>query len=338
MDKKQLMDAFFSNEKPAYAPVGFWHHFVSFHDHYGYQDPKVYDAVVTGQKKFIDDVDPDFLKIMSDGFFGHPSVCRKTVKTADDLAEIKSVGPDHEWITRQVEYVKDICDYAGDGMYKLYNIFSPLQYIRLRFEEFDEDFKKFTGLFKSAPDAMVHAANEIAKDVNILVDRLFEETKVDGVYYSVQSVQDKWTFNKARHDEIVRPLDLKVLDNIARHSSKNMIHICGYFGYTNDLSWYKDYPVQAFNWAVYSENVSVAEGKKIFDGKPVLGGFDNRPCGILHWGGEAQIKAYTRQLLENAGTSRLILSADCSVQKDTPAAHRRWVAEASAAYMEAMQG
>ena len=332
MDKKQLMDAFFSNEKPAYAPVGFWHHFVSFHDHYGYQDPKVYDAVVTGQKKFIDDVDPDFLKIMSDGFFGHPSVCRKTVKTADDLAEIKSVGPDHEWITRQVEYVKDICDYAGDGMYKLYNIFSPLQYIRLRFEEFDEDFKKFTGLFKSAPDAMVHAANEIAKDVNILVDRLFEETKVDGVYYSVQSVQDKWTFNKARHDEIVRPLDLKVLDNIARHSSKNMIHICGYFGYTNDLSWYKDYPVQAFNWAVYSENVSVAEGKKIFDGKPVLGGFDNRPNTLLYTGSDEDVRREVIRILDEAGEAGVGIGADCTIGDDVPKARYEFIRNVSKDY------
>ena len=55
-------------------------------------------------------------------------------------------------------------------------------------------------------------------------------------------------------------------------------------------------------------------------------------------GGEAQIKAYTRQLIENAGTARLILSADCSVQKDTPAEHLRWVAEASAEYMAEMQG
>ena len=332
MDKKQLMDAFFSNEKPAYAPVGFWHHFVSFHDHYGYQDPKVYDAVVTGQKKFIDDVDPDFLKIMSDGFFGHPSVCRKTVKTADDLAEIKSVGPDHEWITRQVEYVKDICDYAGDGMYKLYNIFSPLQYIRLRFEEFDEDFKKFTGLFKSAPDAMVHAANEIAKDVNILVDRLFEETKVDGVYYSVQSVQDKWTFNKARHDEIVRPLDLKVLDNIAKHSSKNMIHICGYFGYTNDLSCYKDYPVQAFNWAVYSENVSVAEGKKIFDGKPVLGGFDNRPNTLLYTGSDEDVRREVIRILDEAGEAGVGIGADCTIGDDVPKARYEFIRNVSKDY------
>lgn len=320
MDKKQLFDAFLANETGVRAPVGFWHHFVSFHDHYGYQDPAVYNTVVTGQKKFIDEVRPDFLKIMSDGFFGHPSVCRKLISSADDLAEVKSVGPDHEWITRQVAYAREICDYAGDGLYKLYNIFSPLQYIRLRFEEFDEDFKKFTTLFREHPDVMIHAANEIARDVNVLVDRLFEEAGIDGVYYSVQSVQDKFTFNRQRHDKVVQPLDLAVLNNIDAHSRRNMIHICGYFGYTNDLSWYKDYPVQAFNWAVYSENVSVAEGKKIFDGKPVLGGFDNRPNTLLYSGSDEDIRREVFRILDEAGTAGVGIGADCTIGDDVPVA------------------
>lgn len=319
MDRKQLMDAFFANETPERAPVGFWHHFVSFHDHYGYQDPRVFDAVVNGQKKYIDEVQPDFLKIMSDGFFGHPSVCQKTVRTADDLADIASVGPDHEWITRQVAYVKDVCDYAGDSLYKLYNIFSPLQYIRLRFEEFDEDFKKFTGLFRESPDAMIHAAQEIAKDVNILVERLFEETSIDGIYYSVQTVQDKWNFNKARHDAVVRPLDLSVLDTINHYSQKNMLHICGYFGYTNDLSWYRDYPVQSYNWAVYSENVSVAEGKRMLGGAPVLGGFDNRPGTLLYTGSDADVRAEVVRILDEAGAAGVGIGADCTIGDDVPA-------------------
>ena len=332
MDRKQLMDAFFANERPAYAPVGFWHHFVSFHDHYGYRDPAVYDAVLTGQKKFIDEVQPDFLKIMSDGFFGHPAVCRKTIRTVDDLAEIKAVGPDHEWITRQVEYVREICDYAGDGMYKLYNVFSPLQYIRLRFEEFDEDFKKFTGLFKSDIDVMAHAAGEIAKDVNALVDRLFEETGLDGVYYSVQCVQDKWTFNRERHDAVVRPLDLQVLNNIDQHSKKNMLHICGYFGYTNDLTWYRDYPVQAFNWAVYSENVSVAEGKKLLGGKPVLAGFDNRPNTLLYTGSDEDVRREVCRILDEAGTEGVGIGADCTIGDDVPVSRLSFIRDVSRAY------
>ena len=199
-------------------------------------------------------------------------------------------------------------------------MFSPLQYIRLRFEEFDEDFKKFTALFREHPDAMIHAATEIAKDVNALVARLYEETGIDGIYYSVQSVQDKFTFNRTRHDEVVRPLDLAVLDNIHSRWQRNMIHICGYFGYTNDLSWYRDYPVEAFNWAVYSENISLKEGKAIFGGKPVLGGFDNRPKTLLYAGSDADIRREVFRILDEAGTVGVGLGADCTIGDDVPVA------------------
>lgn len=320
LDNRERMEAFLNNEAADRVPVGFWHHFVSFHDHFGYEDPAIYNAVVTGQKRYIDQVQPDFLKIMSDAFFGHPSVCKKLITTADDLAEIKSVGPDHDWIGRQIEYVKDICAYAGDSVFKLYNIFSPLQYVRLRFEEYDEDNKKFTRLFREHPDVMVNAGWEIAKDVNILVERLFEETSIDGIYYSVQSVQDK-TFDHAAHRKYVEPLDLDIMKTINAFSGKNMIHICGYHGlFTNDLTWYKDYPAQMFNWAVHSEHVSLREGKKLFGGKPVLGGFDNAPGSLIYTGSDEEIRREIYGILDDAGTKGVGIGSDCTVDMDLPVA------------------
>ena len=333
MDKRELMDAFLNNEPVDRVPVAFWHHYVSFHDHFGYREPAIYDAVVSGQKRYLDNVDPDFVKIMSDAFFGHPSVCRKLITTVDDIAQIKAVGPDHDWIERQVAYVRDICDYAGDGIYKLYNIFSPLQYIRLRFEEFDEDNTKFTRLFREDPEAMVHAAGEIAKDVNLLVNRLFEETSIDGIYYSVQSVQDKKTFDHAAHRKYVEPYDLDVLKTINSHSSKNMIHICGYHHlYTNDLTWYKDYPVQIFNWAVHSDNLTLAEGKKLFGGKPVIGGFDNTPGTLLYSGTDEQIHREVFRILEETGTVGVGIGADCTVDMNLPVARMEFIRQAAREY------
>ena len=332
MDKRELMEAFLANEPVDHAPVGFWHHFVSFHDHYGYKEPAIYNAVVNGQKKFLDEVDPDFVKIMSDSFFGHPSVCEKLITTIDDIARIKSVGPDHEWITRQIEYVNDICKYAGDGIYKLYNIFAPLQYIRLRFEEYDEDHEKFTRLFCENPEVMVHASEEIAKDVNVLVERLFEETPIDGIYYSVQSVQAK-SVDLAAHKKYVEPLDLDVMNTFNRYSKCNMIHICGYHGmYFNDLSWYKDYPVQIFNWATHSDKLTLGEGKKLFGGKPVLGGFDNTPGKLIYSGTDEEIRQEVFKLLDEAGTVGVGLGADCTIEDTVPVSRMELVRQASKEY------
>ena len=35
MNKRERFEAFLNNQPVDRVPVGFWHHFVSFHDHYG---------------------------------------------------------------------------------------------------------------------------------------------------------------------------------------------------------------------------------------------------------------------------------------------------------------
>jgi len=314
MNRKELINDFLDNKTPKRVPSAFWHHFVSFHDHYNGHVPETYDKIVKEQKRYIDEVQPDLIKIMSDGFFGHPEVCKEVITTVQQLKTIKSIGPDHPWINNQVEYVKEICDYAGDDVYKYYNIFSPLQYIRLRFEEYDEDFTKFVRLFKEDPEVMTQAANEIAKDIKILIKRIFDETSVDGIYYSVQAVQDK-EFDHEKHKEFVEPLDLLLLDYINEFTDNIIIHICGYGNYTNNLNWYADYPAKVFNWAVYTEDISLGEGKKIFKGKPVLGGFDNNKDSILYKGNEEELKKEVYKILDEAGTEGVALGADCTIDE-----------------------
>lgn len=315
MNRKELIDKFLNNEEVERVPVSFWHHFVSFHNHYNYNDEKIFNRVLNEQKKFIDEVKPDFIKIMSDGFFGHPSLCIKNIQTISELSEVKAVGESHEWINKQVEYVKEVCEYAGDDVYKYYNIFSPLQYIRLRFEEYDEDFTKFVRLLREDVDVVTRAALEIASDIKILIKRIFAETSIDGIYYSVQAVQDK-TIDHEFHKKYVESLDLLLLNYINEFTDNILLHICGYAKYTNELNWYKDYPVKAFNWAVFTENISLEEGKKILNNKPVLGGFDNAKGSILYTGSEEELREYIYNILDNAGTKGVGLGADCTISED----------------------
>ena len=253
-DRRKVIDAFLNNEEESRVPVAFWHHFVSFHDHYSGADEEIYQTVLREQKKFADEVKPDLLKIMSDGFFGHPSVCRKTIRTTEDLAELGSVG----------------------------------------------------------------AAKCIASDTKCLVKRLFEETSVDGIYYSVQCVQDKLMTHEG-HRKLVEPLDLDVLQYINRFSDRTILHICGYGKYTNHLSWYKEYPVKAYNWAVYSEGIGLAEGKKLLNEKPVLGGFDNAEGSILYTGSEEELREEIRRILDEAGTKGVAIGADCTISSEVTA-------------------
>ncbi|MCH4021721.1 MAG: hypothetical protein LKE61_12680 [Erysipelotrichaceae bacterium] len=333
MNKKERMDHFLANEETDRVPVGLWHHFVSFHNHYNGLQDDIYQQVVEGQKKYIDEIDPDFVKIMSDGFFGHPSVCHKLITTLDDLKEVKSVGPEDPWIEKQVSYVKEICDYAGNDVYKYYTVFSPLQYIRLRFEEYDEDFTKFVRLFKESPEVMIGAAENVAADIKILIKRLYEETSIDGIFYSVQSVQSK-DFDLEMHNRYVKPLDEELLNYMNQFSDNVILHICGYGKYTNDLTWYQDYPAKVFNWAVYTENVDLEEGKKIFHGAPVLGGFDNNTGTLLDSGSDAEIFDGVKKILDKSGTKGVALGADCTISSEIPVERLKLVVKAAEKYSE----
>ena len=62
----------------------------------------------------------------------------------------------------------------------------------------------------------------------------------------------------------------------------NILHICGYEGATNDIMYYTDYPADVINWAVELEGVSLSEGRQLFGGKTVLGGFENTEKGLLY--------------------------------------------------------
>ena len=316
MNKKDLVKSFLNNEAVDRVPVVFWHHFVNFHDHHrGLQDPDVLKRVVQGQKDYIERFQPDLLKIMSDGFFGHPAMTGDLMTSVEDIKQISSCGPKHPFITEQVQYVKEICDMVDGQIYTYYNIFSPLQYIRLKFEEYDEDFEKFCRLFFEDPKAMVRAAEQIAADLIILIDCLFKETKVDGIYYSVQAVQDKRA-DLAFHEEYVKPLDLLIMNDILNYTDNIMLHICGYGHYKNQLTWYSDYPAKVFNWATHTEDISLAEGKKLFGGKPVLGGFDNNLGSLLYTGSEQELKTEITKILDAAGTAGVALGADCTVSDE----------------------
>ena len=85
-NKRALMEKVFNNEKAERVPIGFWYHYVSPRDHFrALEDKDVLNKVIEGHKKMYKEMQPDFVKIMSDGFFGHPSVNGTKIEKAEDL-------------------------------------------------------------------------------------------------------------------------------------------------------------------------------------------------------------------------------------------------------------
>lgn len=335
-NKRELMRKVFNNEEVERVPFSFSHHLASppgprpdlFR---ALDDQEIYQRVVEGHKEMYRTMAPDFMKMMSDGFFGHPSFRDTVIESGADLYKIKAVGPDHPWITEQVKFVKELNAAFHDEVYTFYTVFSPVNSIRLHFQSFEGDAEKFPRLFLENPEAMAHAAEEVAKDTKLLIEKIYEEVDLDGMYYSVQQIQDSRA-DVAFHEKYVHPTDLAVIDTLKQFSKDNILHICGYKEYTNDLNLFKKYDLSVINWATYTEQVDLKAGKKFFGGKVVLGGFNNNIGTVLDSGTDAEVAEFMEALLGDVGTKGIIIGADCTVNPEITSERYRLIKELSAKY------
>ena len=102
--------------------------------------------------------------------------------------------------------------------------------------------------------------------------------------------------------------------------------------FTNPLEWYVDYPAKVYNWATHNENVSIAEGKKLFKDQPVLGGFDNNAGTLLYTGTKEELQEEVKRILDEAGTRGVAIGADCTILEDFDPERIEWIKEAARAY------
>lgn len=319
-EKRELVFAAFDNKKTERVPVGFWFHFAP--DSLFEDSLETLQRNIEGHEKFYKSFHPDFVKLMSDGYFTYPNESVHAVKGVKDLEQVKATGT-KEWIDAQVKLVKTLTGQFGQEVATFYNIFAPATYFKLLLDVTGSGLT-LGQLLKENPESVAHALGEIGKDVAELAKHVIQDGGADGIYLSVQNIQDAG-LTKEEYLKYIAPSELAVLKAANEVSDYNILHICGYEGAKNDLSVYVDYPAKVINWAVVVEGVPLEEGKKLFSGRAVIGGFANTEEGILYQGSKAQIEAETERILKGAGTQGIILGADCTIPSDTPLEHLEWV-------------
>ncbi|MDR0635635.1 MAG: uroporphyrinogen decarboxylase [Treponema sp.] len=339
MSKRELVLKTFRNEKPERTPVGFWFHYAKDELVDGFENPEVFEANIAGHRKFYTDFQPDLVKIMTDGYFIYPNKLFMEAKTLDDLRKVQPIGENHEWIERQVGFAKTIRGIFGDEVLSFYNIFAPATLFKFGNHGEKNAAKLFTDFAVEDAAALARALRVVAGDLAILAQRVISEAKISGLYYSVHDVADS-RFSDALRLSVNAPADRVLLDAAnetgaaSETGALNILHICGYEGQRNQLSHYVDYPAQIINWATTVEKVSLGQGKRLFGGRPVIGGFDSTVNGVLYKGGKAEIEAETGRLLREAGTTGVVLGADCTIPRDIKLDHLRWVRDAAAAFKD----
>ncbi len=323
--KRELIDAVFHNQEADRVPVGFWHHILPHpHTDDAYTHPELADKVFEAHKAFYDAFHPDFLKIMTDGYFGYPNplIYQKT-DSAKPFADIQPLGKDSQWYRDQIAFAKRFVEAFGKDVEIFYNIFTPYRVLGFAQETFDNPFD-FVSWIHEDKETVKHVLDVISDDYALLAKGLIEEAGVDGIYFSVNNV-DRNRLTEAEYDEVVKPSEIKVLTAANSARDNNILHICGFKGFRNHLEWYKDYPVLVVNWAAHVEEVPLSEGKKLFGGRAVIGGFGQTPNDLIYTGTEEELRKETDRILKDAGTRGVILGADCTIPPDTDLSHLEWI-------------
>lgn len=332
-DKRQLLKDAFDLKETFKVPTGFWHHFVLGPDQFRADtDPAIRDRIVEGHRKYYQLVNPDMMKMMNEGFMGYPPIMDNPLETEEDLLRIKAAGSDHPWITEQVKHVQRIIEQFNGEVMTFYNVFAPLQAIRIKFDFLDMRFDKFVKLAEKYPRAFSAAGMEIQKDFVSLIEQLFTQTDLDGIYYCVQNIQSP-VYTKDLYRKLIRPTEIEVLNAANKYSRYNILHICGYARHTNVLSFYQDYEAGCYNWARHTEKIPLSEGAKLFPNKCILGGFDNNPGTLIDRGDDEALDRYTKQLIDENGYRGFILGADCSIPNDIDDRRVRVITDAAQKYV-----
>lgn len=326
-NKKQLVLDALNNKATERVPVGFWFHYTKNEMLPVSENPEMRKQNLDGHKKFVQEFKPDFVKLMSDGYFFEPKTAKflHNVKSAKELYELKPVSKDDSWITEQVSLVKELTSSFGNEVLTFYNIFAPATAFKWSVEGAD---KKLAQLIKEDKYAVLYALGVIAKNTQAVAEAVISEGKADGIYLSVQTIQDAFVAPDL-YAEVISPSELSVLNAAIGAGGKNILHVCGYEGARNNLSLFKNYPANAVNFASVVEGVSLAEAKKIFGGKTIIGGFANTTDGILFSGTKEEIQAETKRILKDSGRTGIILGADCTIPRSTDLQHLEWIREAA---------
>ncbi|MDR3324781.1 MAG: uroporphyrinogen decarboxylase [Spirochaetaceae bacterium] len=330
MSKRDLLENAFANKKTARAPVGFWFHFVEDEARDGFKHPDMFTASIEGEKRFFDEFRPDFIKIMSDGFFHYPDEHFTNARSIADLNGVAPLEEGHPWIEKQVAYVKGLTDYFGAELYSFYNVFAPATLFRFGHGNHDKGLNAdalLADLIREDRGAVERAFAVVAESNMTLTRRVAAEGGACGIYYSTQDPADRRIDEGARA-AVFAACDAAILECAASCGAFNILHICGYAGYKNDLSHFAGFPATAVNWASTVERVSLAEGKRLFGGRCVIGGFGNTASDLLCTGGKAEVQAETKRLVAEAGATGVIIGADCTVPRTIDWKRLEWVRDA----------
>ena len=318
------------------VPVAFFHHFTAFPDwNMGVTNADAFERNIAGHKPALETFVPDVAKVMNDTLMMMP-MDTSFVYHASDLKKIKPMSPDDAYFQKQVELTRRVVEIYKDVDAPIYATgFSSAWVIRnaltSAFPVAGAKEPLMRQLMEEDPAAVGDCLMRFSEGIAELNRVLMTECGIDGIYFSCANQAN--FFSREFHQKYVAPSEIYVLNEANKIRNVNILHICGYHGHGNDLTLYTNYDAAAYSVAVNAEGTTMAEAKKLFGGKCVIGGF--KQDGIVYRGTPSQVKKATWDILDNVGQTGVIIGADCTVPNDINDDRFNWVRQACIEYAEA---
>ncbi|MBR2805568.1 MAG: hypothetical protein IKE18_02165 [Oscillospiraceae bacterium] len=331
MNKKERFLNVLANKPVDYVPVAFFHHFCSQKEWFmGMKDPAAFEKNIEGHRIARKKFDPDVVKVMNDSLMIMP-VDMSFVENAADLRKLEPPRKGSAFFNKTKELTERVLDiYSDSEAPKFVTGFSPIMIMRLGVNEALSAFGKprTLELLEEDPDSFVEGLRIIGESIKELNEMLVKECGAEGIYFSVNN--QSHFIPDDLYAKYVSPSEKEVIAHANTLSDINLLHICGYAGKANNLQLFKDYEVPGINWAVHAEGVSLSEGKKLFGGRCVFGGFEQAT--VIYTGTREEIEQFTFKILDDAGQVGVMIGADCTVPTDIDDTRLDWVREACKKY------
>ena len=300
MNKRERVMAAVRGERPDHLPSGFWLHFTGVEG---------MEETINAHMDFFSKTGADLCKVMNE------NLLRTDLKitSPSDWDRLKPFSKHSKYIEDQIELVKRVADKVDGSAVLLATIHGtvasvshvhggPLLY---------EDKQIMAEHLRANPSGLKSAYEAVGEILAYIAEECLK-AGADGIYFAALGGERDFLTDE-EFEEYVKPNDLAVLRACENPSCFNILHMCKD---NLDLSRFVDYGGEVVNWGVHGVgNPSILEGAKLFPGRAVLGGLDDR-SGVLVDGTEEDIRKAVKDVIDTFGTTKFLLGADCTVPSE----------------------
>lgn len=295
MNKIERVEAVLRGERPQCTPAGFWYHYdVDL-------SPK---EMVKEHIRTFNETGPDIYKIMQE----YVQPIEAHIRTPEDWKNVRFPGRKSLIFKKLEDVLKEILDITGHDALTFHTMFGPL---KTAVQTYGYDL--VMAHCAEAPEMVADAIRRIAEAQTEWAAG-FIEAGADGLFFSGQ-FSEPGRFTREEFDKLCSFADLIVLNAAEEAGARNILHICGEpdYDFASNPKWYVNYPFAIVNWSVKDTGISITEGKKIFNNRPILGGLNNR--GAILDGSDDEIREDVNKLLDSLDTLEgFMVGADCTIQ------------------------